>query len=238
MTESLAARRRVCIRVNARLALCLLAALPVSAQSLSDVFAKMDSSAQTFKGMTADIRQTAHTAVVNDDSTEVGIIRLKRIKAGDTRILVDFTKPEAKTVSIDGGKVSILLPKARTVQNYDLRAKKTVLEQGMLLGFGASSSEVKAAYDVTFVGREAVEGQQTSHIHLIPKSKEVLQSLKSADLWISDSLGAPVQQKFITSGGGDYTLIQYSNMKINPSISDKDLKLNVPRGFQTQEIGK
>jgi outer membrane lipoprotein-sorting protein len=238
MSVSFSPPKRVFESVTARIALCLLVALPVGAQSLADVYSKMDASAQTFKGMTADIRQTAHTAVVNDDSTESGIIRLKRVKAGDTRILVDFTTPEAKTVSIDGGKVSILLPKAHIVQNYDLRAKKTVLEQGMLLGFGASSAEVKAAYDVSFVGKDTVGGQATSHIRLVPKSKEVLQSLKSADLWISDSIGAPLQQKFLTSGGGDYTLIQYSNMKINPAIGDKDLKLNVPKGFQTQEIGK
>ncbi|HXJ42586.1 MAG TPA: outer-membrane lipoprotein carrier protein LolA [Bryobacteraceae bacterium] len=238
MIESLAAPGRVLRIVSARFAVCLLAALPLSAQTLADVYAKMDASSQSFKAMTADIKQTAHTAVVNDDSTEFGIIRLKRAKGNDTRILVDFTRPEPKTVSIDGGKVSMLLPKAKTVQNYDLRAKKAALEQGMLLGFGASGADVQAAYDVTLVGKEAIAGQPTSHIHLVPKSKEVLQNLKSADLWISDSLGAPVQQKFITTSGGDYTLIQYSNMKINPSIADKDLKLSVPKGFQVQEIGK
>lgn len=217
---------------------CLVAAVPLSAQSLEGVFSHLDKSAAGFKTLTADIKQTAHTAVVNDDSAESGTIRLKRVKAGETHILVDFTSPAAKSVSIAAGDVSIYIPKAKTVQIYDLRSKRSILEQGMLLGFGATSAEIKAAYEVTYVGQETIAGQPAGHIRLVPKSKEVLQSLKAADLWISDFLGVPVQQKFLTSGTGDYTLILYTNLKINPSLSDKDLKLNVPKGVQTQQIGK
>lgn len=217
---------------------CMFAAVPLSAQSLDGVFSHLDKAAAGFKTLTADIKQTAHTAVVNDDSTESGIIRLKRVKAGETHILVDFTTPSAKTVSIAAGDVSIYMPKAKTVQIYDLRSKRSILEQGMLLGFGATSAEIKAAYEVTYIGQETIAGQAAGHIRLVPKSKEVLQSLKAADLWISDSLGVPVQQRFLTSGTGDYTLILYTNLKINPSLSDKDLKLSVPKGVQTQQIGK
>jgi outer membrane lipoprotein-sorting protein len=207
------------------------------AQGLPDVFARMDKSAKGFVGMAADIRQTTHTEIVNDDSTQSGTIKLKRVKPTETNFLVDFTKPDAKTVAIAGGEVSIYLPKAKSVQIYDLRAKRAALEQGMLLGFGAASTEIKAAYEVSFVGQETVAGQSAGHIKLIPKSKEVLQSLKSAELWIGEQ-GIPVQQKFVTSGTGDYSLMQYTNVRINPSISDKDLKLTLPKGVQVQKVGK
>jgi outer membrane lipoprotein-sorting protein len=216
---------------------CLLASLPLLAQGLPDVFSKMDKSAKSFSGMAADIKQTTHTAVVNDDSTQTGTIKLKRVKPTETNFLVDFTAPDAKTVSIAGGEVSIYLPKAKSVQVYDLRAKRAALEQGMLLGFGAQSNDIKWAYEVAFVGQETVNGQSAGHIRLVPKSAEVLQSLKSAELWISDQ-GLPVQQKFMTSGTGDYTLIQYTNIRVNPSISDKELKLNLPKGVQVQKVGK
>lgn len=217
--------------------ICAFAVAPLCAQNLNEVLARLDRSSKGFTAMTADIRQTAHTAIVNDDSIENGTIRLKRLK-GETRLLVDFTNPDAKTVSISGGEVSIYLPKAKTVQIVDLRSKKSVLEQGLLLGFGASSAELKAAYEVTWIGQETLGGQPTGHIHLLPKSADVLRNIKGADLWISDSLGVPVQQKVLTSGTGDYTLMQYSNIKVNPAIADKDLKLNVPKGVQVQQIGK
>jgi len=235
---SLAPRVRVCCSVNLRLIACLLAALPLPAQNLNAVFAKMDSTAKGFSGITADVRQTAHTAVVNDDSTENGTIRLKHSK-NETKILVDFTSPDAKTVSITGSEANVYLPKAKTVQVYDIRSKKSLVDQFMLLGFGANSTELKATYDATYVSQEAIAGQPAGHIRLIPKSAEALKSLKSAELWISDAQGVPVQQKFTTTANGDYTLMQYSNIKVNPVISDKDLKLTLPKGVHVQpQIGK
>lgn len=233
---------RVNTTVNTRLIACLLAGhlfavLPLAAQSLPDVFAKMDKSAKGFSTLAADIKQTAHTAIVNDDSTQTGTIKLKRTKS-ETNFLVNFTAPDAKTVSIDGGEVSVYIPKAKSAQIYDLRSKRTALEQGMLLGFGATSADLKAAYDVTYLGQETIAGQPTGHIKLIPKAKEVQQSLKSAELWISDAQGVPLRQKFLTTSGGDYTLMEYANIRINPGIPDRELKLSLPKGTQIQKVGK
>jgi len=223
--------------VRLRLIACVLAAVPLPAQNLNAVFTKMDATAKGFTSIASDIRQTAHTAVVNDDSTESGTFKLRRSK-NETRILIDFTAPDPKTVSITGSEANIYLPKAKTVQVYDIRSKKSLVDQFLLLGFGASSSDLKATYDVSYVGQEQVAGQPAGHIKLVPKSAEALKSLKSAELWISDAQGVPVQQKFTTSGTGDYTQVQYTNIKLNPAIADKDLKLTIPKGVQVQQVGK
>lgn len=218
---------------------CLFAAVAaLHADPLGDVFARMDKTAQTFKGMTADIRQTAHTAIINDDSIETGTIRLRKAKPGDTRVLVDYTKPDPKTISVEGQEVKLYLRKANVVQVYDIGNKRAALDQAMLLGFGATSNEIKAAYDVTWVGQENVNGQASGHLKLVPKSKEVQAQLKQADLWIADTYGAPVQQKLLTSNAGDYTQFTYSNLKFTGSLSDKDLRLNPQKGAQTQHVGK
>jgi len=211
--------------------------MPLPAQNLNAVFTKMDATSKGFTSIASDIRQTAHTAVVNDDSTESGTFKLRRAK-NETRILIDFTTPDAKTVSITGSEANIYLPKAKTVQVYDIRSKKGLVDQFLLLGFGASSSDLKATYDVSYVGQETISGQPAGHIKLVPKSAEALKSLKAAELWISDAQGVPVQQKFTTSGTGDYTQVQYTNIKLNPAIADKDLKLTIPKGVQVQQIGK
>lgn len=221
---------------NVRTIACLLLAAAVSRADLNEVFARMDKNAASFKGMTADIKQMVHTAVVNDDSTENGTIRLKRASRNDTKILVDFTNPDAKTISVDGQQVRIYLPKANVVQVYDIGNKRAALDQAMLLGFGATSAEIKASYDATWVGEENVNGQPASHIKLIPKSKDVQQQLKQADLWISDSLGAPVQQRLLTSSAGDYTVFAYSNLKF--TANPGDLSLHTKKGVQTQQVGK
>jgi outer membrane lipoprotein-sorting protein len=210
----------------------------LAADPLSEVYARMDKEAQVFKGMTADLTDLVHTAIVNDDSTEYGSIKLKRAKPGDTRILLDFTRPDKKAVAVEGTEVKVYLPNANVVQVYDASSKRGALDKALLLGFGATSGELKASYDITYIGAENVAGVTADHIKLIPKpSNEARQMIQQADLWIGAS-GLAVQQRFATSASGDYRLATYSNMKFTGSLSDKDLKLKTRSGVQITPIGK
>jgi outer membrane lipoprotein-sorting protein len=209
-------------------------ATPLAAQSLDEVFARMDKTAQQFRAVAADLKRTVHTAVINDDAVDSGTIKVKRDKSRETRMLIDFTKPDAKTVAIDATTVSIFYPKITTVQVYDVTGKRALIDRFLLLGFGATSADLKAEYDVSWLGTEMIDGQQTSHIQLLPKSKDVLQRLKKAELWIAEANGLPAQQRFVTSAGGDFTLVVYTAVKLNPAISDNSLKLNLPKGVQIQ----
>ncbi len=78
-------------RLNILLSLLALQALSLAADPLDSVFTHIDAASKTFRAMTADISQTDHTAIVNDDSVKIGSIKLLRGKGGDTRMLVAFT---------------------------------------------------------------------------------------------------------------------------------------------------
>jgi outer membrane lipoprotein-sorting protein len=211
---------------------------PLLADALSDTLARMDSASRTFKGMTADLQQTVYTALAKDTSVSTGNIKLKRPRPGEVRMLVNFSQPDEKSAVFDGREVRVYYPKTNTEQIYDVSTKRDMVEQVMLLGFGASGAELKSAYDVTYVGAEPVSGQNTSHLKLVPKSKDMQSRFRQVDLWISDSLGAPLQQRFLTSGTGDYNEFRYSNLKLTPSLSDRDLQLKTPKGVQIKQVGR
>jgi outer membrane lipoprotein-sorting protein len=48
--------------------------------------------------------------------------------------------------------------------------------------------------------------------------------LKKVDLWISEKVGFPVQQKFYMPDG-DYRLVTYTELKINPRLPSSALDL-------------
>jgi outer membrane lipoprotein-sorting protein len=212
--------------------LAIACSIPLCGQSLNTVLARLDKTAQQFKSVAADLKRDVHTAIVNDDTIETGTIKVKRDK--ETRMLIDFTGPDAKTIAFDGSAVSIYYPKIKTVQIYSVGDKRGLIDQFLLLGFGATSAELQNAYEVSWTGAENIDGKATSHIELIPKSKDVLQRLKKAELWIADSNGMPAQQRFVTSASGDFMLVTYSNVKTNPSTPDGSLKLNLPKGVKTE----
>lgn len=204
-----------------------------AAQDLNATFSEMDRAAQIFKSMTSDIKRLTFTAAINDTSYDGGTMKMKRSKK-DTKMLIEFTGAEAKTVALEGETLRILYPKTKVVQYWGLGKNRGLVDQFLLLGFGASSQELKSAYTITSPGQERINGQNTTHLVLIPKSADVLKRLKKADLWIWEAKGVPLQQKFTTSSDGDYMQVTYTNLKVNAPISDSDLQLKEPKGFKKE----
>jgi outer membrane lipoprotein-sorting protein len=227
--------RRTCILSGAVLwlgAACF-GASPAGA-SLDAALASLDQVSTTFRGLTADIHKIAHTDVVNVDDLDSGTIMVKRVKARDTWIRIDFTNPRRQSVSIGGGKALVFYPQTNEATEVDLGKSRGLVDQFMLLGFGSNSVDLKNAYSVTLGGADTVNGENTTRILLVPKDPEILAHVKKCELWISDK-GWTVQQKFHT-GGGDYQLSTYSHMKQNPNLADKDLKLELPKGVKPGKL--
>jgi outer membrane lipoprotein-sorting protein len=207
------------------------------AQSLDSVLATMDRAAANFRGMSAEMTRLSHTAVINENNVDKGVMLLKRGSGRDMRMLVNLTEPDPKSVALAGKKLEVYYPKIQTVQEYDLGKHRAMLDQFFLIGFGTSGKELAASYNMRLLGSETVGGQKTAHLELIPKSKEVLQHLKKLELWVSESAGYPVQQKFYLPAN-DYMLVTYSNLKANPDISDSALKLKLPKGVKREHPQK
>jgi outer membrane lipoprotein-sorting protein len=207
---------------------------PPADDPLGAVLARMDQTAATFKGLKADIKKVAHTEVINVDDIDVGTIMVKRgVRSRDLHMLVEFKQPEVKKLLVVGTKAQLyLLKNPNEVQEYDLTRKfRGMFDQFLLLGFGSNSRDLRDAYTLKLgqPASETIGGEKTTKIELIPKSQEMLSTLKKSELWISDSKGIAVQQKMYT-GGGDYILATYTNMAVNPSLPD--LKLDLPRGVK------
>jgi outer membrane lipoprotein-sorting protein len=205
--------------------LCAVYSGNAKAETVDQTLARMDRSAAGFKSMQADVRQLSHTAVINEDNVSVGTTRLKRSKR-DVRVLVQFTSPDPKSVALSGTKVEMYLPKINTVQEYNLGSAP--VEKFLALAFGASGSDLKNDYTIKALGDDVVNDEKATHLELIPKDKQVQQQFPKIELWISQARDYPVQQK-LYQVGGDYILITYSNVAINPPLPDSAFKLNLPK---------
>lgn len=201
--------------------------LPAATDSLENVLERMDRAAASFKALSADVKSVQHTAVINEDNTDIGRMLLKRSKH-DMRMLIELTQPDVKSIDIQGHKVEIYYPKRNVVEEYDIGERRELVNQFLLIGFGTSGKELSSAYNISVLGSDTVAGQTATHLELVPKSPEVLKNLKKLELWIPDSEGYPIQQKFYLAAG-DYKLVTYTNVKVNPPLTDADLKLKVPK---------
>lgn len=190
------------------------------------VLALMDETAKSFRSLSGTIIKRSHVEVLNETTVESGTFRLRR-SGKDLRMLLEFTKPSARAMSFQGREVRIFYPKLNTVQVYDLGKQRQLVDQFLLLGFGASGKDLTSGYRVNYVAQEDIAGIKAYHLELTPKSKELAEQISKIELWISPSDGQPVRQKF-HQRGGDYVEIDYLATKLNPPLSAADLQLKTP----------
>jgi outer membrane lipoprotein-sorting protein len=233
-------RRPAMVLAGTLAALC---GMPFGASGAEDplqaVLMRMDRASLNFKWMTASVQKTAYTAVIDESETECGRIQVLRPKPHELKIRFDFEPPDVKQVSIDGAKAEIYYPKSNSTQTVVIgKQTKPMVEQLLLLGFGSSSQDLQAGYTVRYIGPETAAGEAAQRIELTPKDKEMLQHFKKIELWISDSSGIAVQQKFYEPGK-NYNLAVFTHIDLQTRVSEADLKLKIPKdAHKDATIGK
>jgi outer membrane lipoprotein-sorting protein len=208
--------------------LCLLAyPLLLQSQDVDSVLQRMNQAAPAFKAMTADLKMVTYTKILDDKATETGTVTMQRVRKNDTRAVIEFSGESARTLTLQGKTVRIYYPNLKQYQDYDV-GKTVNVNQFLLLGFGSSGKELSASYDIKSGGVEKITGVDTTKLILTPKDKKAQEHLKTAEIWVPNDSPNPVQQRF-NEPSGNYRLVTYSNVQINPRLP-RDIQLTVPSG--------
>ena len=210
-------------RTVTALLILLLATLAAHAQNLEAVLSAMDQAAADFKTAQTDFVWDNYTKVVDDHDLQNGIMYVRR-QGGDLQMSADIQSPDKKFVLFTAGVVSVYLPKAGQVTEYNAGKNKTDFETFLVLGFGGRGHDLEKSFDVKYAGTEQVQGIKAEKLELTPKAKKVSSMFNKITLWVDPSRGVSVQQLFNTPSG-DYRLAKYNNIKLNEKLSNDVFKL-------------
>lgn len=199
---------------------------PLRSETVQAVLERMDKEAGQFRQMTAKMKKTAFTAVLNDTTEESGAMWVKR-SGSNIQMRGEITAPDEKSFGFRESKFQIYYPKMNTVQIYDLGKERSLVDQFLLLGFGSSGKELEKTYTVKVGGEDVLSGRKMTRLELVPRSKQALEQITMVALWIPQDAGHPVQQKILQPGGNFY-LVVYSDIKLNPGLPDSDFNLKLP----------
>jgi outer membrane lipoprotein-sorting protein len=211
----------------------LVALVPAGiAATVADIKAGMDKAAAQFRQMSANVKRTTHTAVLNENSEESGVVYMGRDASGAVQGLVELTNSdhERKFYSFEKRTLQIYTPQINTIQVFDLGQHGEQLDQFLSIGFGTSGKELARGYDVDVVVDNNVPN--TTRIKLAPKVADVKQYLTRIDLWITDG-NYPIQEK-LWEPSGDWILVNYSNVRINPALDPSVFTLHPAPGAKTE----
>jgi outer membrane lipoprotein-sorting protein len=207
------------------------------APDLSEILSRMDDAGRRLRTLTANLEYTKVTVLVDDKSTEQGrLFFSKGNKGKGEAIRIEMQQPESKVVLFKNNKAEIYLPKINQIQEYNLQQKTGLIEEFLLLGFGAETGGMTRSYNVKYLKEEDLGGETTAVLELVPRKQNVAAQLSKIQMWVSEDSWMPAQQQFFEPGG-DYMIARYTSIKVNlkfppstfdipPSAGAKIVKMN------------
>jgi outer membrane lipoprotein-sorting protein len=199
-----------------------------------EVLARMNDVSKHLKTLSCDLEYTKVTVVVDDKSTEIGQLYYR--SGSSPELLIDFKRPDPKTILLKKTQAEIYLPKINEIDEYDLGKHRELVQQFLLLGFGTDTGELQKSYQVKLTGEEDISGGTTAVLDLTPRNPSVSAQLAKVQLWISEESWLPVQQKFIEPGG-DYLITRYSAVKVNRELPASIFQIKAPGAKRVHPTG-
>ncbi len=215
-------------------ALALICALPIfvfgtPADSTADpalekVLSQMDSAAEKFHTTEASVVWDQYQKIVDEHEEQKGRVYFRH-SGGETQMAADITEPDQKYVLFDGSKIQVYQPRIEQVTTYNTGKNRDAFESFMVLGFGGRGHDMLKAFDVKYLGSEALDGMDAAKLDLVPKAANLRNNVEHIVLWIDPARGISVQQQFFFGNSGDFRLARYSEIKVNEKIPDSVFKL-------------
>jgi len=218
-------------------------AAPPDQKDLKDVLHQLDLAASGFRSTAADVEyDNVQTDPIYNKDIDRGIVYYKR-DGRSFQMAVHFReeavgveknkpvqyKPEPKDLIYSAGKVTLY----QADKVYVKDAAK--FESYLLLGFGASGSELAAKWDIAYLGPETLTDGKTSvkteKLELVAKDQDVRKMIPKVTIWIDAARAVSLKQIF-DLGQGQSKTCYYSNIKLNPTLADSDFIIKT--GSKTQ----
>jgi outer membrane lipoprotein-sorting protein len=192
---------------------------------LETVLNLMDKTAASFQTVETNFVWDQYQAVVQDHDLQEGTMYFRR-NGKNVEMAAEITKPNKKYVLFTEGVVQVYVPPpgADQITKYNAGKNRADFESFLVLGFGGRGHDLEKSFDVKYAGTENIDGKPTYKLELTPKTQRGKNLFQLITLWIDQTRGVSLQQKFQESSG-DYRLANYKNIKVNEKLPPDVFKL-------------
>ncbi|MFZ0746305.1 MAG: outer membrane lipoprotein-sorting protein [Terracidiphilus sp.] len=204
----------------ASLALLLIASRALfAADDLQSVLRQLDAAAEKFHSTSADVQfDSVETEPIPITDVQKGTVYYER-KGGSFRMAAHINEfngqPVTKVYTFAGGVFRLF--EGGNVDQVTTFSKASKFESYLMLGFGASGTQLADKWNITYDGQETVDGVKTDKLELVAKDPTVRKNLPKVTIWIDPSRGVNIKQVF-DEGDGQSKTAHYFNIKVNQSL--------------------
>lgn len=195
----------------------LLAAAPPAGDAAA-VLAALEQQGRQLVSMRASFEQTRTSVVLDETETTSGRVLLQV----PGRLRWDYLRPQPSAMAVKDGRFERYFPQTKQVFRGPARG-----EADLLVGFGPGSKDLGRKYEVSLAGQEAVSGRPAWILDLKPRAGQggLFAAIR---LWVDQQRSIPVQTR-LTEPTGDYTVVRFDEVEINPRLAGDAFELRLPK---------
>jgi outer membrane lipoprotein-sorting protein len=196
---------------------------------LNEILKRMDDHYKALQSLKADITREKTNTQLGETDRYQGRIVLLPGKGRNFSVRLDWTKPKEEVLSVVNGQYVAYIPSIKRAYTGSSSSKTAQEKGGSVLSImSMSREELKANYNVQYLGQEQVAGGiPTWRLKLTPKAAA---SFKYAELWV-DGNGMPLQGK-VVAPNDDTDTVLLQNLSKNTRISGSVFVVKPPKGTE------
>ena len=193
---------------------------------VNEILKRMEAHRQSLSSLQANIKRDMYNPQTDEHDISEGTTMYLPAKGRDALVRIDWMKPLQETFSVVNKQYVIFQPRLKRAITGKVDDKnKNTKASGALSFMSMSKEQLKANYEVTYLGKETVGGNvETWHLKLVPKTAS---SQKYAEIWV-DGNGMPLQGK-VVENNDDSTTVLLTNLQKNINLDASKFKINLPK---------
>lgn len=204
------------------------------AQIVNKILDTMDAHYKALSSLQANVKMDKYNAQLDEHDVTEGTVKYvpqKDLKENAALVRIDWTKPVQESLAVVNKEYVLYRPRLgqALVGKVD-KAQGSAKSNSALAFINMSKAQLKANYNVKYLGEEKVGGTPVWHLELTPKTKT---TYKLADVWV-DGNGMPIQMR-VTENNNDATTVFLSNLDKNKTLNAKIFVINLPKGTKKLE---
>jgi outer membrane lipoprotein-sorting protein len=162
----------------------------------------------TLKTLTARFTETTTSSLLTRPLVARGTLAVVR----PSRVILRYTEPDARIVLIDGNRMTMSWPSRNIRQVTDIGAAQGRIQKYFVNG---SVEDLRHEFEIDDPG--AGDRRGTYHVSLVPKRKQIRETLARLDLWVGQS-SLLLETLQMTFANGDTKEMAFEDVVPNASI--------------------
>ncbi len=195
-----------------------------SGTQLRELLARFNETQQATRSLTASFTERKNLSLLAKPLISNGTFLYSR----PTRIKWEYAEPEPRVFLITEDHFVAYYPAQKKAEEVPL-GKLAGRRVFRVFGIGQTAEDLEKFFDISLADPGAEKG--TFMMVLTPKRRRVKDRLQLVRFWVDEKTYLPRQLEYVESDG-DSTLLTFSNIRVNPEITEARFSVEIPKDVQ------